>query len=351
MNNPLVPALRDIEILFRPFRHRKLQLNGRIVLAAKPLSMAHKGVPSVQMEQFYQQRASHDLALIITEPLAIDDAAAAATNDDAVFYGGRALRVWKSICRTIHANGCKIAPLLYHAGMTRRVSHGANPSTPPIGPSGISPLTLQQCGESMTKQRIDEVKASYGRAAAHAKLLGFDAVEIQGAQHSLIEQFLRPETNLRLDEYGGNISARARFACEVIHAVRKAVGRNFPIILRLAQWPQKDGNPPLVSSAEEAAQLLAPLSEAGVDIFHCDSKHYTYPAFAGSPLTFASWVRLLTKKPTICSGGISSTLHRSTTDTAFMHLLHLLQANAFDLIAPQSAFDDTPALLRILRHP
>ena len=111
MNNPLVPALRDIEILFRPFRHRKLQLNGRVVLAAKPLSMAHKGVPSVQMEQFYQQRASHDLALIITEPLAIDDAAAAATNDDAVFCGGRALRVWKSICRTIHANGCKIAPL------------------------------------------------------------------------------------------------------------------------------------------------------------------------------------------------------------------------------------------------
>ena len=104
MNNPLVPALRDIEILFRPFRHRKLQLNGRIVLAAKALNLAHKGVPSVQMEQFYQQRASHDLALIITEPLAIDDAAATATDNDAIFYGGRALRSWKSMCRTIHTN-------------------------------------------------------------------------------------------------------------------------------------------------------------------------------------------------------------------------------------------------------
>lgn len=350
MNNPLVPALRDIEILFRPFRHRKLQLNGRVVLAASALNMAHKGAPSVQMEQFYQQRASHDLALIITEPLAIDDAASAATNDDAIFYGGRALRIWKSMCRTIHANGCKIAPLLNHAGMMRCINKNTTSAAIPIGPSGISPITHEQCGEAMTKQRIDEVKASYGRAAANAKLLGFDAVEIQGAHHSLIEQFLRPETNLRSDEYGGDISARARFACEVIHTVRKAVGRNFPIMLRLAQWPTIDGNPPLVSSAEEAEQLLAPLSEAGVDIFHCDSKHYTYPAFAGSPLTFASWVRLLTKKPTICSGGIYHTLRSAPTDTGFLHLLHLLQANAFDLIAPQSAFADTPSLLRMLRH-
>lgn len=339
MNTPLVPALRDIEILFRPFRHRKLQLNGRIVLTPDEHSSASSSLPTETSEQIYQQRASLDSALIITEPLSIDDAAAAATKDDAVLYGGRALRIWKSICRSIHAADCKIAAQLYHAGMNRQIDD----DIAPVGPSGISPATGNSCGEPMNKQRMDEVKASYGRAAANAKLLGFDAIEINASQGSLIEQFLREETNHRSDEYGGSITARARFACEVIHTVRKTVGRNYPIILRLSQWTPEEGKPPLVATATEAEQLLTPMNEAGVDIFHCDSKHFTYPAFPGSPLTFASWVRLLTHKPTICSGGISGVLHRPSTDAVFMHLLHLLQAETFDLIA-------TPTLFKSLRN-
>ncbi len=332
MNTPLVPALREIEILFRPFRHRKLQLAGRIVLTPEAHSSEHCGIPTEKTEQFYRLRAAHDSALIITEPLAIDDAAAPASKNDAIFYGGRALRIWKALCRSIHATNCKIAAQLYHAGMNRQMDDDIMP----ISPSGISPVTLHLIGEPMSKQRIDEVKASFARAAANAKALGFDAVEIHGAEGSLIDQFLRPETNQRADEYGGSIAARSRFACEVIHAVRKAVGRNFPIILRLSQWPKEAGRTPLVSSAAEAEQLLTPLSEAGVDIFHCASKHYTYPAFPGSPLTFASWVRLLTHKPTICAGGIGNALRRATTDSALLHLLHLLQAESFDLISTSS---------------
>ena len=345
MKSTLLPAIRDIEILFRPFNHRKIQLKGRIVMAP-----GHDAAPPhPRQEQYYKLRAEHDIALIISEPLAIDDPAAAVTEDSPSLTGGTTLRHWKSICRAVHINDCKIAPQLYHAGMARNSdSFQAPTAVPPVGPSGIHPVTLQQISEPMTRQRMDEIKASFGRAAACAKLLGFDAVEIQGSGGFLIDQFLWKETNQRTDEYGGSIAGRVRFACEVVHAVRKAVGRNFPIIFRISQWNPGHNEARLVNSAHEMEELLHPLSEAGVDIFHCASTHYARPALEGNPLTLAAWVRLLTGKPTICIGSIDHTApHLART---LEELIHHIRANAFDLISLEHPLHIDPAWASKLRR-
>lgn len=320
MNHYLVPALRDVDILFRPFVHRKIQLKGRIVVATIP----NAGIPDSIVRDY------RDTALIITEPLAIDDPAAATTADTPVFSGGTALRQWRGRCRAVHCLDCKIAPLLYHAGMARNAASFTSPEAiPPAGPSGIHPITLQQVAEPMSRKRMEEIKASFGRAAANAKVLGFDAVEIHGCGGFLIEQFLWKETNKRTDEYGGSLVGRVRFACEVVHAVRKAVGRNFPIIFRLAQWKSDHSEERLVYTAREMEELLHPLCDAGVDIFHCSATHYARPALDGNPLTLAAWVRMLTGKPTIAAGGIRHPKHAAFSEA----LLRLLHAAAFDLIA------------------
>ena len=349
MNHPLVPALRDIEILFRPFAHRKLKLKGRIVMAPSGGQTESAGSIPTAVEQYYRLRAEHDIALIITEPLAIDDPAAAIAANSPAFTGGTALRRWKSICRAVHAYDCKIAPQLYHAGMARDTESFSSPAAvPPVGPSGIHPVTLQPITEPMNRQRMDEIKSSFGRAAAYAKLLGFDAVEIQGSGGFLIDQFLWKETNQRTDEYGGSIAGRVRFACEVVHAVRKAVGRNFPIIFRIAQWKPGHQDARLVNTAHELEELLHPLSEAGVDIFHCSATHYARPALEGNPLTLAAWVRLLTGKPTICIGGIEHNApHLART---LDELIRLIRANTFDLLALEQALHHDPAWVSKLRH-
>ena len=348
MNNHLVPALRDIEILFRPFAHRKLQLKGRIVMAPASGQIATGGSIPPAIEQYYRLRAEHDIALIISEPLATDDPAAAVSVDSPSFAGGATLRRWKSICRAVHAFDCKIAPQLYHAGLARNAeSFNAPDAISPVGPSGIHPVSLQQITEPISRRRMEEIKASFGRAAANAKLLGFDAVEIQGSGGFLIDQFLWKETNQRSDEYGGSIGGRVRFACEVVHAVRKSVGRNFPIIFRIAQWKPGHQDARLVNTAHELGELLHPLSEAGVDIFHCSATHFARPALEGNPLTLAAWVRLLTGKPTISAGGIEhpSPPHVRTLDS----LIRLLHANAFDLIAIENALHHDPAWASKLR--
>lgn len=321
-------ALRDIEILFSPFRHRKINLTTRLVMAPMTRNFAADGIPTPDMADYYRRRAENELGLIITEGAVIDDPASAADPDTPRFYGGAALRGWKHICRSVHTTDCKIIPQLWHVGMARPTDGSApNPQEPPIGPSGIHPQTLQQVAAPMSKNRIHEIVASYARAAANARRLGFDGVEIQGAHGFLIDQFLWAATNHRTDEYGGDLPRRVRFATEVVQAVRKAVGRHFPILFRLSQWKIEHYDACIAHTPEELEEIVQPLSEAGVDIFDCSTRFYDEPAFAGSPLTLAGWVRHITGKPTIGVGAVG--VERASV----LPLLKQMNAQQLDLIA------------------
>ena len=321
-------ALRDIEILFSPFIHRKIELTSRLVMAPMTRHFATDGIPTPEMARYYRRRAEHELGLIITEGTTIDDPAAAADCDTPCFFGGAALRGWKHICRSVHATNCKIIPQLWHVGMARPTDGSApNPQEPPVGPSGIDPVTLQQTAEPMSLRRIHDIVESFARAAANARRLGFDGVEIQGAHGYLIDQFLWSATNHRDDEYGGDLPRRVRFAREVVQAVRKAVGSKFPILFRLSQWKIGQYDARIAHSADELAEIVVPLSEAGVDIFDCSTQHYNKPEFEGSPRTLAGWVRFLTGRPVISVGTVG------LQPGPLSQLARMLSANDFDLIA------------------
>ncbi|WP_455906392.1 oxidoreductase, partial [Metapseudomonas otitidis] len=156
----------------------------------------------------------------------------------------------------------------------------------------------------MTQQDIDDVVAAYAQAARDAKAIGMDGVELHGAHGYLIDQFFWDGTNPRTDGYGGSQANRSRFAIEVIKAVREAVGPDYPIIFRFSQWKQQDYTARLVQTSEELEGFLKPLSEAGVDIFHCSTRRFWEPEFEGSDLNLAGWTRKLTGKPTITVGSV-----------------------------------------------
>lgn len=314
------------ESLFRPFHHRKFNLPTRVVMAAVPRGLANQGIPTLEMLGCYRRRAEQMVGLIITEPVAVDDPASAADAGMPHFYGGAALRAWKMICRSVHATGCRIMPLLSHVGMLRPPS-GDRPhaDAPLIGPSGISPLAFTQCGDSMSRERIHAVAESFGKAAQIARLLGFDGVAIDGARGGLIDQFLRRETNCRRDEYGGDIVARTRFAAQVVQAVRKSAGRQFPVVFRFSQYGAGMRGEPLVQTPHELEEFLQVLCSAGVDVFSCDG--LGTPAFHGSALNLAGWTRMLSQRPVMAYGGIGLPGRRIDT------LLWQLRNRSVDLLA------------------
>jgi len=106
------------------------------------------------------------------------------------------------------------------------------------------------------------------QSAVNARDAGFDAVELHGAHGYLLDEFLWTRTNLRTDSYGGSLAARTRFPAEVVAAVRGAVGPDYPIVYRFSQWKASDFGASIVGNPVELQELLGPLVDAGVDLFH-----------------------------------------------------------------------------------
>lgn len=346
--------MRDIEVLFRPFHSRKLSTPTRIVMPPMTRGHAPGGVPTDQIAEYYKRRARQEVGLIITEGTFIDEPSASPCSNYPNFFGGNALRGWKKVVQAVHTTDCKIVPQLWHVGMTRPFKGDKlpNPELPPIGPSGIDVATLKQTTSPMSIAKIEEVIEGFALAAAHAKELGFDGVEIHGAHGYLIDQFFWEETNHRTDQYGGNLVARTRFASEIIQAIRREVGNEFPIIFRFSQWKSDHYDAKLARTPAELADFLHPLSEAGVDIFDCSTRRFWEPEFEGSTLNLAGWTKKLTGKPAISVGavGLSSDFTHLFTNgpesagdlQQLEPLVKRMQTEEFDLIAVGRALIGDP---------
>ncbi|KAF1054045.1 MAG: NADH oxidase [Stenotrophomonas maltophilia] len=293
----------SVESLFSPFRLGNLELPTRVVMAPMTRNLSPTGVPHEGVVEYYRRRAAAGVGLIVTEGTTIDHKAANGYPGVPRFHGEEALAGWKQVVDAVHAEGGKIVPQLWHVGAVRRLGTEPDASVPGYGPSGKVKDGVELVHE-MTHEDIREVVAAYAQAARDAQAIGMDGVEIHGAHGYLIDQFFWDGSNKRTDEYGGDLASRSRFAIEVIQAIRAAVGPDYPIIFRFSQWKQQDYSARLVESPEALEAFLKPLSDAGVDIFHCSTRRFWIPEFEGSDLNLAGWTRQLTGKPTITVGNV-----------------------------------------------
>lgn len=333
--------MSPIESLFKPFTSPKLKLPNRVVMAPMTRSACPGNVPNPRVVEYYRRRAEGGCGLIITEGTCVNHIAAHGFEHVPNFYGEDALTGWKQVVDAVHAAGAKIAPQLWHVGAVREAGINPGGDTPGYGPSGMS-MPGVVSGKVMDKQDIDEVIAAFAQAAADAQSIGMDAVEIHGAHGYLIDQFFWSDTNHRTDEYGGNLRQRSRFAIEIIKAVREAVGEDYPIIFRFSQFKQQDYQARLVANPAELADFLAPLTDAGVDIYHCSMRRFWEPEFDGSDLNLAGWTQKLTGKPAIAVGSVGldadflvegEGFKTADVDTSLDKLTDRMQAGEFDLIA------------------
>lgn len=342
--------VRSTASLFQPYTLGNLTLQSRIVMAPMTRSFSPNGVPGANVAAYYRRRAENGVGLIVTEGTLIDHPAA--TDDPNVpnFHGEAALNGWAEVVKQVHEAGGKIMPQIWHVGMTRPVGSEPNPEALPIGPSGLD-LNGNKVTEPMTLDEINRVIQAYADAAANAKRIGFDGVEIHGAHGYLIDQFLWERTNQRTDGYGGDMMKRARFAIEVVKAVRAAVGPDFPVALRLSQWKTNQYDAKLAETPEKLEQLLTALADAGVDIFHASTRRFWEPEFEGSDLNFAGWAKKLTGKTVITVGSVGLdeaftslfTEGKGAGQKDINDLLDRLEKNEFDLVAVGRALLADPA--------
>ena len=143
-------------------------------------------------------------------------------------YNENFVRDFRNLADMVHAYDCRIVVQLVHSG-AKAVPEGGGA---PLGPSDMT-LPRAKPAKAMTKQDVEALAESFASAAARCKEAGADGVQIHGAHGYLISQFLSPSTNKRTDEYGGDIVGRGRILLEMLDAMRRAVGQDFPIWIKI----------------------------------------------------------------------------------------------------------------------
>ncbi|QJU56523.1 NADH:flavin oxidoreductase [Sphingomonas sp. AP4-R1] len=341
------------DILFRPFTLRGLTLPNRIVMAPMTRGFAAGGVPGAAQADYYRKRAEGGVGLILSEGTVIDRPASRNHPGIPFFHGEEALTGWKSVIEAVHAAGGKMGPQIWHTGAVKSFQTDWTPDAPVESPSGLDAPGVER-GVAMSDSDIADAVAAYAKAAGDAKRLGFDVAELHGAHGYLIDQFFWAGSNLRDDRHGGStIAERARFAADVVAAVRAEVGPDFPIIIRLSQWKQQDYAARLAETPAEMAAWLEPLADAGVDIFHCSQRRFWEPEFptvdGEKGLNFAGWAKKLTGKATISVGsvGLSGEFMaafggESSTSVGIDQLIERMERDEFDLIAIGRALISNP---------
>lgn len=247
-----------------------MELRNRAVMPAMGTGYGGRdGRVTDRLVAYLARRAKGGTGLIITEVCAVDPRGKGfptelgAFRDD--FIPGLA-----KLPEAIHREGGKVALQLHHAG---RETFQAVAGAMPEGPSPIPSEILRQPCEEMSRERIAEVIAAFAGAAGRARAAGFDAVEIHGAHGYLLNQFLSPFSNRREDEYGGSDENRARFALEIVRAVRAKAGPDLAVLCRVSAEEVVKGGYEL-----GFMQWLAPrLAEAGADAIHASVGVYSTP--------------------------------------------------------------------------
>jgi 2,4-dienoyl-CoA reductase-like NADH-dependent reductase (Old Yellow Enzyme family) len=300
-------APRELDVLFTPLTLRNLTLRNRFVMPGMQRGFMNDGAPTPKMVNYMRRCAAGGAGLIISESTSPDHRSAYWMPMMGRMEP-RTLGAWKQVVDAVRGEGAGFLLQIWHPGAMRKVAAGHPLADYPAwSPSGLIQAGRVN-GRAMTRQDLEELKLAYVQAAVHAQSLGADGVEVHSAHGYLLDQFLWAETNRRDDEYGGaTLAERARYAAEIVAAIREATGGNFVISFRFSQFKEVDYGAAVASGPEDLEGMLALLRAAGVDLFNVSSRRFhkrEWPDSAHPDFTIAEWARSLTDAPVMTCGSV-----------------------------------------------
>ncbi len=247
-----------MSILNTPIQIKNLTLKNRLVMPPMATSKAKDGLVTQDHIDYYKEKSAGGyLGLIIVEHSYISKEGMASLQQLSISKP-EDIEGYKKLVNTIHENNTPVFAQINHAGS--RSCHEERLSSSEIRhPRNKEGEALPK---EMTKEDIQKVIDDFVKAAMLAKDAGFDGVEIHSAHGYLLNQFYSPLTNKRTDEYGGSLEGRIKLHLEVIEAVRKAVGKDYPIALRLGAVDDLEGG----SQVDDAIVACQAFEKAGVDV-------------------------------------------------------------------------------------
>lgn len=291
--------------LNKPLDNCKLALNNRLVYPPMATSKSEgNGEVSKELLEYYDEKSRGGyISLFIIEHSFVAVQGKASKGQLSVAEDGN-VEGLKKLAETIHKNGSKAIMQINHAGSAADKDITGYES---VAPSAIAnPRKETEISKVLSKEEIKEIVKSFKDAAKRVKDAGFNGVEIHSAHGYLLNQFYSPLTNKRNDEYGGDVLGRIKIHLEIIEAVKEAVGKEFPILLRLGASDYIEGGTKIEDSKIAALEF----EKAGIDILDISGGFcgYIAPGRAGEQGYFSELtqsIKEVVSIPVILTGGIT----------------------------------------------
>ncbi len=297
--------------LFAPGKIGTLTLKNRILKAPQSSGMSNMdGTVSERLVRYYRDQAAGGAGCIVVEYAYVDDIGAKSAHCHLGISSNEHIPGLAWLAENIREMGSVPAIQIEHCG--RQKFLGTQPICAPSAlpwPKLWDQYGVQAVPHVLTIEEIQDIVHAFGDSALRAKKAGFELVEIHGAHGYLLTNFFSPHTNHRTDLYGGSLENRMRIYVEIVRDVRKKVGPDFPVTIRLSGTDyEPDGFP-----IEDTIAMAKVLEREGIDAFHISGGDHHTMIHQVSPMAMSlchnTWAAEAIKKevsvPVIASGSIT----------------------------------------------
>jgi 2,4-dienoyl-CoA reductase-like NADH-dependent reductase (Old Yellow Enzyme family) len=301
--------------LFTPLSLGKLTLDNRIVIAPMCQYSANNGKVTHWHDMHLGNLAQSGAGLLIIEATAVEPEGRITYGDVGLWDDETEAALAKTLTAVRSHSDMPIAVQLAHAGRKASCEKpwlGGHALAPEhengwqvAAPSAVPFREGDPIPEALSKSRIAEVTQAFVDAAKRSVRLGFDAIEIHAAHGYLLHQFLSPHANKRDDDYGGSFENRTRIVIEIYDAIRKAVGADYPLGIRISATDWVEGG----WDIDQSVELAKLLKDRGCDFIdvssgglHIDQK---IPLGPNYQVPFAARIKAETGMTTIAVGLIT----------------------------------------------
>lgn len=253
-----------MSILFESVSLKNIEISNRFVRSATYDGLADEsGYVSAGQKKLFTDLAGGGVGLIVSGIAYVHYTGQISPFQNSIAED-RFIPGFKELTNAVHDRGSKIALQLFHGG--REAKYLKTKNIIPLAPSIIENDPCYR-GEhrEITEAEIREIINAFGDGAKRAKEAGFDAVQVHGAHAYLLSQFLSPYTNRRQDQWGGSLENRLRFHFEIYKDIRKKVGRDYPVFIKIGVQDGFIGGLEF-NEGKHAAVLLAQLGFDALEI-------------------------------------------------------------------------------------
>lgn len=247
--------------MFEPIQIGPMTVKNRFVVPPMGNNFANTdGSLSEQSKAYYQERAKGGFGLITIEATVVHKGAKGGPRKPCL-YDDSTIDSFKMVIDACHAEGAKVSVQLQNAGPE---GNAKNAGAPIKAATSIPSVVGRDTPEELSTEEVYELIKGYGLAAERAMKAGIDAVEIHMAHGYLVNTFLSPRTNKRVDEFGGSFENRMRFSRLIIEEIKKKTQGKIAILARINASDEVLGG----LDVHDSATIAAYLEDCGLDALH-----------------------------------------------------------------------------------